>query len=81
VTAWAGNCDDEGVVAEGGCGGSPGGEVGHGVGPAEGEEALLGGLPAVGSASHPVVGVGEGYCAYAVLSGEGDGSLHGSVGV
>ena len=39
--AWDG--DDEGVVAEGGGGGSPGGEVGEGVAPADGEEAGFGG--------------------------------------
>ena len=77
----AGDGEDERVVADRGGGGTPGGEVGHGVGPADGEETLVGGLPAVGSGAHPVIGVGEGDGAEAVRAGEGDGALHGREGV
>ena len=77
----AGESDDEGIVADGGGGGSPGREVGEGVRPAEGEEAGLGGKPSVGAAAHPVVGVGESDCSDAVLAGEGDGAVHDGVGV
>ena len=74
VGVGARDSEDEGVVAEGGCGGAPGGEVGAGVGPADSKEALVGGLPAVGAAAHPVVGVGEADGSEAVLPGEGDGA-------
>lgn len=73
--------DDERIIAYGWSGGSPCGEVGEGVGPADAEEALFRGLPAVGPAAHPVVGIGKGYGTDAVLPGEGDGSLHGGVGI
>ncbi len=41
----------------------------------------LGGLQAVAAAAHPVVRVGEGDAAHAVLLCEGNGSLHGDAGV
>ncbi len=77
----AGDGEDEGVVADGGGGGTPGGDVGEGVGPADGEEASLGGEPAVGTATHPVVGIAEGYGGDAVLAGEEHGAVDGGVGV
>ena len=73
--------EDDGVVADGWFGGAPGGGVGEGVGPADGEEAFGGGLPAVGAAAHPMVGVGEGHGPDAVPAGEGDGLGHGGVSV
>lgn len=77
----AGDGEDERVVAEGGGGGAPGGEVAAGVGPADGEQPLIGGVPAVASATHPVVGVGECDGSDAMLAGECDGALDGVLGV
>ncbi len=50
--------EDERVVAEGWGGGSPGREVGEGVGPAHGGEAGVCGLPAVGAGALPMGGFG-----------------------
>ena len=77
----AGHGEDERVVADGGFGRAPCGEIGHGVGEAEADHAGFRGLPAVGAAAHPVVGVAEGDAADAVGAGEGDGAFHGGVGV
>ena len=77
----AGNGEDQRVVAEGRRGRSPGREVGEGVGPADGEEAGVGGEPAVTAAAHPVVGVGEDDAAEAVVVGEGNGAAHCKVSV
>ncbi len=81
VRTRAGDGDDEGVVAKGGDGCAPGGEVTACVGPAYGEQTLVGGLPSVGAAAHPVVRMGEGDGSDAVLAGESDGAGHGVLGV
>ena len=68
--------DDQRIVADGALGAAPGRQVGHGVGPADADEAGLGGLPAVGAAAHPVVGVAQRDAADAVLAAERDGAVH-----
>ena len=76
-----GNGEDQRIVAQRGSGRAPRGQIGQRVGPAQGEDPGVRGEPAVASAAHPVVGVGEGDAAEAVLAGEGDGALHGGVRV
>src|ERR1700691_647590 len=58
-----------------------GGGIGHGVVPADADEAGFGGLPAVSAGAHPVIGVGERDAADAVLAAEGEGAVHAGEGV
>ena len=64
----------ERIVAEDGNRRAPRRKIREGVGPANSDGSCIGGLPSVGAAAHPVVGVGERDAADAVVGAEFDGA-------
>ena len=73
--------NDQRVVPDTGIAGAPGRKIGHGVGPADGDEPGLGRLPAVAASAHPVGGVGERHAAHTMLAGERHGPFHGLISI
>ena len=55
----AGHGDDQGIIANAWIDPAPRGHIGHGVRPANADEACLGSLPSIGACAHPVVGVAQ----------------------
>src|ERR1700743_2259309 len=67
--------NDKRVIAEGWRRGSPCRKIRKRVSPADREQPLFRGLPAVASATHPVVGIGKRHAADAILFRKDDGSF------
>src|SRR5258708_25090307 len=66
----------ERIVADSRISCAPGRNVRHGVGPADSDYSGIRGLPTIGAATHPVIGIGRGNAPYAMLPRKRNGPLH-----
>ena len=69
------------IVADTRIAGTPRRQICHCIGPANADDAGIGGLPAVAAAAHPVIGIGQRHAANPSLTRERDRSVHRPVGV
>src|SRR5207253_8950220 len=81
MAAWPRYRNDQRIVPQGRRLCSPHWQISQCIRPADGEEPLLRGLPAIAAAAHSVVGIAKRDASNAILLCKVDGSLHGRTGV
>src|ERR1700680_4021995 len=76
MSLWPWNRDDKRVVAHARVGSTPWRQVGQRVGPTDSNYAGISRLPAIAAASHPVIGIRQGYAADPVFTGKCNRPFH-----